>query len=100
MQIAFTCTIHETPVAPFNIIDTARVGSGQVSRNSWPSAMTIGDVLLFRQVTVKSDVYSFGVVLLELVTGFRALETGPSGKKANLVEAVSTSRLVVWYSIS
>lgn len=48
-------------------------------------------------MTVKSDVYSFGVVLLELVTGFRALETGPTGKKANLVEAVITTWLAGFF---
>lgn len=41
------------------------------------------------QVTPKSDVYSFGVVLLEIATGFRAIENAPDGFKQNLAEAVS-----------
>jgi serine/threonine protein kinase len=52
---------------------------------------------LIPQVTKKSDVYSFGVVLLELITGFRALEVTPDGGRKNLVDAVScrSSLLIV-----
>ncbi|GAQ80440.1 Protein kinase superfamily protein containing beta_helix [Klebsormidium nitens] len=41
------------------------------------------------QVTKRSDVYSFGVVLLEILTGYRALELTPEGNRKNLVDAVT-----------
>jgi serine/threonine protein kinase len=46
------------------------------------------------QVTPKGDVYSFGVVLLELATGFRAIEVAPDGDKQNLAEAVRNDLLL------
>ncbi|GAQ87130.1 Putative serine-threonine/tyrosine-protein kinase catalytic domain containing protein [Klebsormidium nitens] len=44
------------------------------------------------KVTPKSDVFSFGVVLLEIASGFRAIEVAADGSKQNLVEMALRNR--------
>ena len=53
------------------------------------------DVTPPRQVTKRSDVYSFGVVLLEILTGYRALEMTPDGGRKNLVDAVRIMQTIM-----